>query len=319
MTAGGRLRIAAAITTYNRLRTLERCIAAVRAQTRPVDEIVVVDDLSSDGTAEWLAAQGDLVVVRHDENGGCAGSFHTAIRTAHARGHDLIWAMDDDVYPEPDTLGRLLAALEALEARGARVGALKTFERNWGTDRPVRLPFALPSTLGRALRDRYMSREVVAQAGAAEPVEIRSFNFCGTLFPRAALDAAGFPAADYYYYGEDYDLAFRLGRQGFRLFLVPDALVEHEGGGFNAPRLLPPRANWRYYYMYRNQWRLMRDHGGLMRWDKRAACRLRILLGAASRLWHEGRRGNLGACRLTLKGLADGVLGRKGKRVAPSG
>lgn len=310
------MRIAAAVTTYNRLVTLERCIAAIRAQTRKLDAIVVVDDVSSDDTPAWLAAQDDLHVVRHEHNGGCAGSFHTALRVAHAQGHDWIWAMDDDVYPDPDALARLLDAAGALIGQGVQVGALKPFEHNWG-DGAIRLPFAWPSTLKNALRWRYMSKEVHVHPGVHAPIEIASFTFCGTLFPRAALDAAGFPRADYYYYGEDYDFAFRLGAQGFRHFLVPDARIAHDGGGFNAPRMLPPRASWRYYYMYRNQLRLVREHAGRLGRPRQFACALRVLAGAFNRIWLEGRRGNFAGCRMTLRGLADAMRGRTGKRVAP--
>ena len=61
--------VAAAITTFNRLEMLKRCIEAVRAQSVPPDEIIVVDDASSDGTATWLREQDDLVAIIQPGNG----------------------------------------------------------------------------------------------------------------------------------------------------------------------------------------------------------------------------------------------------------
>ena len=76
------------------------------------------------------------------------------------------------------------------------------------------------------------------------------------------MAACGFPNQDFFYYGEDTDYAFRLAEQGFKSYIVPKCVVEHAGGGFMAPALLPVSANWRYYYMYRNQLTLVRMYGG---------------------------------------------------------
>ncbi len=66
--------VAAVILTHNRLSLLKRCVAAVRAQTRPLDAIIVVDNASTDGTREWLAQESDLKVITAQANlGGPAG------------------------------------------------------------------------------------------------------------------------------------------------------------------------------------------------------------------------------------------------------
>ncbi len=67
--------VAAAVTTFNRLGSLKRCIDAIRAQEHPVDEIVVVNDQSTDGTREWLDSQADLIAVHQPGNFGCASQL----------------------------------------------------------------------------------------------------------------------------------------------------------------------------------------------------------------------------------------------------
>ena len=112
--------VAAAVTTFNRLGSLKRCIDAIRAQEHPVDEIVVVNDQSTDGTREWLDSQADLIAVHQPGNFGCACSFHTVLRTVYERGHDFAWAMDDDVFPQPEFARNPAGQRRASEAAGGQ-------------------------------------------------------------------------------------------------------------------------------------------------------------------------------------------------------
>lgn len=58
-----RMTIAAAIVTHNRLELLKLSINSLRAQTRKPDEIIIINNASTDGTTEWLAGQEGLFVV----------------------------------------------------------------------------------------------------------------------------------------------------------------------------------------------------------------------------------------------------------------
>ena len=80
-------KIAAIVVTFNRLTLLQECIQALRDQTRRPDEIIVVDNSSTDGTREWLNAQLDLTVVRQG-NLGSSGGQQTGIKTAYQKGYD---------------------------------------------------------------------------------------------------------------------------------------------------------------------------------------------------------------------------------------
>lgn len=98
--------IAAVVVTYNRLALLQECIASLRNQTRKLDEIIVVNNSSTDGTLEWLNNQKDLTIITQ-LNSGSAGGFHTGIKTAYEKGYDWIWCMDDDAEPELNALEEL--------------------------------------------------------------------------------------------------------------------------------------------------------------------------------------------------------------------
>lgn len=99
--------IIAVIVTYNRLECLKNLLAGLQNQIVAPDEIIVVNNSSTDGTTEWLNDQLHLKVI-HQENTGGSGGFYTGVKAAYERNADWIWIMDDDVIPRPDCLKVLL-------------------------------------------------------------------------------------------------------------------------------------------------------------------------------------------------------------------
>ena len=72
--------IAAVVVTRNRLVLLQECVNALRVQTRKVDEIIVVDNGSDDGTATWLSEQKDIIAIIQGNTGGAGGQYTGAPR-----------------------------------------------------------------------------------------------------------------------------------------------------------------------------------------------------------------------------------------------
>jgi glycosyltransferase involved in cell wall biosynthesis len=88
--------ISVIIPTFNRLELLKETVASVRNQTFRNFEIIVVNDGSSDGTAEWLGSQPDLHAL-NQENSGIAASRNNGARVGRGRwlaflDHDDLWA-----------------------------------------------------------------------------------------------------------------------------------------------------------------------------------------------------------------------------------
>ncbi len=101
------MKITAVIVTYNRLELLKECLLGLRGQTHPLDEIIVVNNSSTDGTDGWLKDQDRLTVINQDNLGGSGGQY-AGIRKAMENGADWIWCMDDDAEPYPDALEQLV-------------------------------------------------------------------------------------------------------------------------------------------------------------------------------------------------------------------
>lgn len=104
------MKISALIPTYNRRKHVERAIQSVLSQTVPVDEVIVIDDGSTDGTAEEIERQygGSIRVIRQ-ANAGVSSARRRAV--LEARGEWVAFLDSDDVWT-PDRNRAMLQAIE---------------------------------------------------------------------------------------------------------------------------------------------------------------------------------------------------------------
>jgi glycosyltransferase involved in cell wall biosynthesis len=111
------MRIASIVVTFNRSRILAESLEALLAQKRPPDQVLVVDNGSTDGTTAMLARDFPTVeTVSSGENLGYGAGLAVGMRACQGRGLDAYWLMDDDSRPEPDALEQLVRAHEGAPA-----------------------------------------------------------------------------------------------------------------------------------------------------------------------------------------------------------
>jgi glycosyltransferase involved in cell wall biosynthesis len=209
------IELSVVIPTYNRRAILERCLTHLFAQTRIHDawEIVVVDDGSTDGSAErvaTLAAPCDLRVIRQANQGAGAARNHGA---TEAQGRILLF-VDDDILTEP---GLVAEHIRAHRQDAGIVGL-------------GRLTLALDGSADRFANywQSYWDEHYARLAGQPKAVAYRDC-FGGNLSVEREmfLRVGGF-ATDLPRY-HDIELGFRLAREGARFVYLPDAI----GGQLN--------------------------------------------------------------------------------------
>lgn len=122
------------ITNHNYSNYLTAAIESVLNQTRPAFEIIVVDDGSTDGSADILAGYRDRVTVISKAGGGQASAFNAGFAVAKG---DLIYFLDADDAAGPtlvetvtalwhESLSAICFALELLDAEGRHMGVYDT-------------------------------------------------------------------------------------------------------------------------------------------------------------------------------------------------
>jgi glycosyltransferase involved in cell wall biosynthesis len=107
-----RPKVSVCMATWNGERYIEQQLRSVLPQLQAGDEVVVIDDVSSDSTLDRIHSMGsDLIrVIRHTENGGVVVSFEDALR--HATG-DILFLCDQDDIWAPDKVSKVLSAFAA--------------------------------------------------------------------------------------------------------------------------------------------------------------------------------------------------------------
>lgn len=103
--------VLAVVLTHNAPESLARCLAAIGAQTRPPEAVLVVDNASVPQAAV-LPSTLSVTLIRSEHNGGPAGGHQIGLKAFLERRLDLAWVMDDDCIPAATCLQELLAALK---------------------------------------------------------------------------------------------------------------------------------------------------------------------------------------------------------------
>lgn len=205
------------IPVYNRVDLTVQCLEAIAQTTSGDFEVVVVDDASTDGTAEVLAQFGSaLTVVRHDENQGFARACNDGARAARG---DLLVFLNNDTLPRPGWLDALLTAAEAAPDVGA-VGARLLYPD--GTIQHAGIGFT-PD-----FEPFHLHQGVPADAPAVtEDRDCEAVTGACLLVPRAVYDEIGGFDEGYRMYFEDVDLCLRIRATGRRVRYAAGSVVVH--------------------------------------------------------------------------------------------
>ncbi|MCC7359659.1 MAG: glycosyltransferase family 2 protein [Anaerolineales bacterium] len=235
--------VSVVIVTWNGLRFLPECWAALRAQTYAPIEVIVVDNGSTDGSGQWLAVQTPAPrVIVNAGNRGFAAANNQGL--AAARG-EYVALLNNDAYPEPGWLAALVAAAEADPGVGL-LGGLLLF-----ADRPHIVQSAGICVDRCGITWDAAGGELAAQQGD-QPRPSFGPSAGAALYRRELLAALGGFDEAFFAYLEDVDLAWRARRAGWRAVLVPSARVKHvhSGTGRQGSAL-------KTFYLARNKYRLL--------------------------------------------------------------
>lgn len=217
----GAAEIAVVVLNWNGWPYLEGCLDALRRQTYPNFEVVVVDNGSTDGSPERVAEHFPWVrLICNSGNLGFAAANNQAIRTTSSQ---YVATLNNDTVVEPDWLAALVSAAETDPDIGA-VASKMVFAHD---------PNVINSC-GIGLDPAGIAWDLLGGHPAStidHPREV--FGACAgaALYRRAMFEEIGLFEEAFFAYMEDVDLAWRAREAGWRAVLAPGAVVRHVHSG----------------------------------------------------------------------------------------
>jgi GT2 family glycosyltransferase len=211
------IRVSVIIVAYNNRQDLERCLPSLYDSDGSAVEILLVDNASSDGTAEWVrGAHPSIRLVRSESNLGFGGGSNLGARMAH--GQYLVF-LNPDTTVSPGWWQALIGALDKDPAVGLATSKILLMQspqyiNTCGNDVHIS-GITLCRGMGQSSEAFSRQEEVGAVSGAAFAIRSELFEtLCG-------FDES------FFMYMEDTDLSLRARLLGYRCVCVPDSIVYH--------------------------------------------------------------------------------------------
>ena len=219
------MKLSVVIVSYNVRSYLEQCLQSVQRALEGIEgEVFVVDNHSTDDSVEVVKRDYAWVkLMENQENQGFARANNLAIRQAQG---EYVLLLNPDTIVEEGTLRNVLAFMEAHPKAGGAGVMMRNEDGSLAPESRRALPTPWVSCLKMIGLDKryYMSHLPWEKPGR---IEVISGAFC--LLRRKALDEVGLLDEDFFMYGEDIDLSYRLLKGGWENWYLPYGITHYKG------------------------------------------------------------------------------------------
>jgi hypothetical protein len=250
-------RVLVIVVHWNGLEYTERCLASLSALDYPAADLLVVDNGSTDGSGETLAARfPEVPLLRLPANRLYAGGANVGLRRALARGYDHAVILNNDTEAEPELITRLVETAGSSAAIGLVGPKILYLER----------PDLIWSAGGKIDYWRGLFRHHGLRRTDGPPYDTeRDVDYltgCCILVTRRALVDVGYLDESYAMYSEDADWCVRARRQGYRVVYAPRARLKHHVSAASGGGLTP----YKMYHRVHSNLIFLRRHARPWHW-----------------------------------------------------
>ena len=228
------MQLSVIIVNYNVKCYLEQCLHSVRRASEGLQvEVFVVDNLSTDGSVAYLRERfPEVTFIENTENVGFARANNQAIRLSTG---EYVLLLNPDTIVTEHTLADMVRFMNLHpEAGGAGAYMLRTdgtfaLESRRGLPTPF-VAFCKMSGLASLFpRSRVFGRYYMRYLDEQQSSEIEIISGACMLLRRAALDRVGLLDEDFFMYGEDIDLSYRILKGGYKNYFIPTRMLHYKG------------------------------------------------------------------------------------------
>lgn len=236
-----KLKVSVVIPSWNGADLLRTCLNSLREQSVRPDEIIVVDDGSTDHTEEVISAFSEVTGIRHEEQGGFCKAVNTGLNAAR---HPWVFLINNDITFERDCLKLLLAETDQRPDAGMFTPLIL-----W-QDEPDRIYAAGDRQKRNGRPESIGFREL--RSDAVLQADVFGVTAAVALYRREIFERVGLLDEGYNIYFSDSDLSFRARLAGFGARMVQEACAYHVGSASLRGRTLK-----RTVQCYQNHLRLV--------------------------------------------------------------
>lgn len=228
------MKLSVIIVNYKVKHYLEQCLRSVAEASRGIAvEVIVVDNASGDGSVEYLRERfPDVTIIASEENLGFARANNLAIRNSHGQ---YVLLLNPDTIVAEETFSDFISFMDSTPDAGGCGAYMLHTDGSFAPESRRGLPtpfvafckmsglaslFPKSRTLGRYYM-RYLNENEVNR------IEIMSGAFM--FLRRDALDKAGLLDEDFFMYGEDIDLSYRILKAGYNNYFLPSRILHYKG------------------------------------------------------------------------------------------
>ena len=292
------------ICNYNKKNDALACIRSILESKFQDYDIYVVDNASTDGSAEAIRnAYGEQVTLLvNQENLGGSGGFNTGLRAAFQKGYPYLMCVDNDALLDENAVGNLLAFLQEHPETG--IAAAKIYHRE-APDYVQQFGqkidfenFCTDVTYLNAYEDGSMPEYVYTDAVAA----------CALMIRRSVIEKIGFMPEENFLYWDDTEWCYLCNRAGWKVASVGNAMALHAMGAKKELENTFPT-----YYAWRNWLRFFMRYTEPGDWEAMAGTFLDSMFQIVYEGLHKGEKNRTRTVMLAYDDALHGVTGKAGE------
>lgn len=292
------------VCNYNKKEDALACIQSILESKFQDYDIYVVDNASSDGSAEAVekAYGGQVTLLVNQENLGGSGGFNTGLRAAFEKGYPYLMCVDNDALLDENAIGNLFTFLQEHQEVG--IAAAKIYHRE-APDYVQQFGqkidfenFCTDVTYLNAYEDGSMPEYVYTDAVAA----------CALMIRRSVVEKIGFMPEENFLYWDDTEWCYLCNRAGWKVASVGNAMALHAMGAKKELENTFPT-----YYAWRNWLRFFMRYTKPMAWEAMVDTFLDSMFQIVYEGLHKGEKNRTRTVMLAYDDALHGVTGKAGE------
>lgn len=244
------MKLSVVIVSYNVKYYLEQCLLSLRAAKGGFErEILVVDNASTDGTADYIVPRfPDIRFIQNQSNLGFSKANNIAINQSNG---EYVLLLNPDTIVGEDTLLNCIDFLDSHPEAGATgVAMLKdnggfAWESRRGLPNPFTSFCKMTGLCALFPHSRKLGKYYMRYLDINDINEIEVISGAFNMLRRSALNKVGLLDEDFFMYGEDIDLSYRLLKGGFKNYYLPTRILHYKGESTH-------KSSFRYVHVFYN-------------------------------------------------------------------